>query len=920
MKTVNRDIVFKGMTRNALFLGVPYVPLIVGGMFVLLLGLWFHLAFWLMLIPFYAILYLLTKYDENIFSVYANAIKTSNVKTHKKYHKVKTYSTHTKYRDLGQHGAKLSIYPLDKHPSLQDFLPYSTHISKDIVITKEQKYISTWVINGVAFDMVDEDYLSNEKEALNTLIRSLSTENISIYIHSAMLPYSDQLDYEYSNPYLKEFADAYYDNINQSNLHITLRYVTMVYTPLRNRVELSSFSKLKFEKKEKEVSKFIFQMEEISKKMSAGLIRYSAVKLGVYCENNYKYSTLLEFFNFLVAGKFNKVKVLNTTIDDYITGYAKNIKFNKGLLKIEYNDNSKRYVQALEIKEFCSETYTGILNDLLTSQITYIITQSFTPIIKRNAKKSLTQQRGRLAGSHDDGISQIEDLTMALDLLVGDKLSFGEYHYSILIYADSVEKVKENTEYISNKLEEIGHLITHSDIAFPATYFAQFPSNIDLRPRVSLISSRNFADFISFHTYPYGRRDNNNWGQAISILSTPSNQPYYLNIHQTDKENDFDKFMLGNSLVIGQSGSGKTAFLTFLVNMMMKYNQKSTFPENMSDKHKSFFAIYLDKDYGAMANILAAGGRYIILKNGEETGFNPFMCEYTKRNIRKLEVLITIMIGKQILLSPSDNQKITDAINFIMTEFDVKDRKYPISLLLENIDEDINKSNSIKQSLKLWKKGEKYGWVFDNEIDSFIDNDNNHLIGIDGTEFLDDEDVKSAMSYYILWHVMDIMDGRRFGLWVDEAWKWIEDDYTSEEVKNKLKTNRKQNNFIILGVQSVEDFLQNKNARAIIEQSASLFLFANPKAVKEDYITGLTCSESEYLRVKGFDRSNYNFLIKRDDESVVAKLDLSNMDDTLIKILSTNSTDVDAIQAIFNQDILLQDKITQLKTYYKVNK
>jgi len=123
-----------------------------------------------------------------------------------------------------------------------------------------------------------------------------------------------------------------------------------------------------------------------------------------------------------------------------------------------------------------------------------------------------------------------------------------------------------------------------------------------------------------------------------------------------------------------------------------------------------------------------------------------------------------------------------------------------------------------------------------------------------------------------------------------------------------------------LGVQSVEDFLQNKNARAIIEQSASLFLFANPKAVEDDYIKGLTCSESEYLKVKRFDKTDYNFLIKRDEESIVASLDLSNMDDFFIKALSTDKTDVETIQGIFTQDISLEKKVLQLKQYYKEDK
>jgi len=916
---MQNDLVFKGMTRQPYFYGVPMIPIVIGGIFILILAIVVHLIFLLLLFPYYIALYYLTKNDEHFFSVLANSIRTARF-TKDKYNQTKTYSATSKYRHVVN--PKLSIHPIDGMSSLQDFLPYSTHISKDIIKTEDNTYIATWVIDGVLFDMVEEYYLENEKNSLNNILRTLSSDSVSIYTHSAMIPYSDKLDYEYSSPYLKEFSDAYYANIQNKNLHISLKYLTVVYKPLKTSIDLKKFTKLGNDKKgndKKEIAikKFIFQMNEITNRIDGAFEKYQIERLGLYYEKGITYSTQLEFLNFLIAGKFKKIKLQNAPINEYLSGGASNVKFNKSLMQAKFNDGTSRFAKSLEIKEFCSHTYVGILDTLLESQLSYTITQSFVPMVKRDAKNALSLQKGRLVGSQDDGLSQIEELSIALDDLISDRISFGEYHFSIMIYGDTIEEVKKNTETMTVKLEDIGHLVTQSDMAFPATYFAQFPSNFYLRPRVSIISSLNFATFLSFHTFLFGRRDKNCWGEAITILPTPSKSPYYFNLHKTINEDDFGKFNLGNTLIIGQAGTGKTAFQTFLLNMMMKYDNKNTYPTNIDNKYKQFSAIYLDKDYGAMTNILAAGGKYITLINGEETGFNPFMCPSSKRNINKLQKLIKLMIGTKVKITPLEDKKISDAVNYIMNEFDIKERNYPISLLMENIAEDAESEHSLKSALSLWVHGEKHGWVFDNKTDNF-EIDNFEIIGIDGTEFLNDTEVGSVMSFYILWRVMDIRDGRRLGIWIDEAWQWIKDDYTSEEVHNSFKTNRKNNNFMVLGMQSVEDFLKNKSARAIIEESANIILFANPKANEEDYMSGLKCSEEEYLRVKHFNPSEFNCLIKRDEGSVIATIDLSGMEDIYLKILSTNKTDVENIKKIYeNDDFSQEEKFLNLKAYFK---
>ncbi|EJG9875165.1 type IV secretion system protein VirB4, partial [Campylobacter coli] len=357
----------------------------------------------------------------------------------------------------------------------------------------------------------------------------------------------------------------------------------------------------------------------------------------------------------------------------------------------------------------------------------------------------------------------------------------------------------------------------------------------------------------------------------------------------------------------------------FIVDQMMKYASKDTFPDDIPEENRKFTAIYLDKDKGALGNILCAGGRYISIENGKPTGFNPFMVENTQENIRQLQSLMKLLVTRNNeILTTREEEMLNNAVNSLMKGFEKEERKYPISLLLENLTENVDDDNSLKSRLALFKKGKQFGWVFDNEYDNLDFPDDINLFGIDGTEFLDDKDVSEILSYYILWRVMSLADGRRLCIDIDEAWKWLENEIVQEEVKNKFKTIRKQNGFLRLATQSVEDFLKLKNATTLIEQSATMVFLPNPKAKEEEYVKGVGLSYDEYMIIKGFNVAKRQFLIKRQDEKVICTLDLSSLGNENLKILSTGTAHIDTIEKIFSQENKsLDEKVLELKEFYK---
>jgi len=918
---MQKDPLFKGLTRPAMLFGIPIYPLVTAVGFVTLVAIWTSKWLLLSLLPIIVIMNFLTREDDFIFNLSFLKFKFRTPKKTNDYYGTQTFNANS-YRELPKKVdfPELSIVGLEKAPSFEKYIPYSSVIDDDIVITKDFVLLTTWELDGVSFEIEHPDDIDSDKNSLNMLLKSHSSKSVSFYVHSARHSIKDHFKAKYKNPFLQDLSDQYYKGFEDGDLKSNSLYLTVAFNPFIGKIEKSDFMKASFENKQKELVHHIKKMHELTGKIQANLKKFKPHKLGIYHEDGKKFNSQLEFFSFLISGEFTKIRDLKAPINEYLTGGLQNLQFSKSMMQLNFTNGKKKFARGIEIKDYSTETYSGILDTLMYTNITYTITQSFSSLQKKDAQDKLNIQKKQLISSEDDGVSQIAEIEEALDDLSNGILSFGKYHFSLMVYGDTPKEVKENTNEIITKLADAGFLATVADIALPATYFSQFPGNFAIRPRVSLISSKNYAGLIALHNFPKGKRDHNCWGEAATILKTPNKQPYYLNLHETHSNDDFGKFHLGNTLVIGKSGGGKTAFLSFLMDMMMKYDNPETFPEDIPEEKRKMTAIYLDKDKGAMGNILASGGKYLSVENGKPTGFNPFMCDPTPTNIRHLQTLMKLLITRNgERLTSSEEKKLTDAINFIMNEFEKEERQYPITLLLENITDAIDSENSIKDRLKLWQHGNKLGWVFDNPTDELnIDSSDTNIYGIDGTEFLDDDEVKGVISYYILWRVMSLMDGRRLGIFIDEAWKWIEEESISEEVKNKLKTNRKLNSFFVLVVQSVEDFLKNKNARAIIEQSATMIFFSNSRALEHEYVKGLNCTQEEYEMIKEIDPSTYQFLIKKYDERVMATLDLSSVAPEYINILSTSKAYVDSIEDIFSDSTKsYKDKLEELKSLYK---
>lgn len=922
--------IFKALTRPPMVFGVPMVPFMIMALSWALFAIFAKVLFGneylllaVMIIPTTFVFQFIVKKDDMAFRLWGLKLRFfRSPAINKFYNGRKNYmanSTYTK-QSMRNFYPRLSVVGLSEFANLENLIPYQTYIN-NVVITKDRDYLATWRVDGIAFEVEDDELIDLAKNKLNMLVRQFAGENISFYFHNARINTQVGLNDYFSNEFLKSFSKKYYEIFSSENLKENRLYLTAIYSPF-SKAEKLHFRNQNIDTKKKQIKAHLKSFHQKCITIEQNLNHFKPHRLGIYEQDGVIFSSQLEFYNYLIGGKFTKVRVPNAPLDFYLNGNLNEIFPSQHTLQLNYNDGTKKFVKAIELKDYPNVSFSGIFDSLMYANVEYTITQSFTPLSKKEARDELTKQQKRLVAAEDDALSQIAELGTALDELQND-IIFGEYHFSIVIYADTQNECEHIANQIAVVLQDLGFLATQANIALEATYFAQLPANFTLRPRLHTISSKNFASFVALHNFPRGKQYGNPWGDAIAILQTPNAQPYFFNIHQTifDKDEFGKNDVLANTFVLGQSGGGKTVLMNFTLNMLCKFNEPDTFAENTPKEKRKATYFYLDKDKGAIGNIIAIGGKYLTITSGEPTGFNPFSCDATPENIRRLKVLLKMLVTKgnqnNLMLTTREEEQLNLAVDSVM-RLEKSERTHGISRVWQLLQEGENESNSLKSRLMAWTIGNEFGWVFDNEMDTLDFSDESILVyGIDGTTILKDDEISPYVAYYILWRIIDMVDGRRFGLFVDEAWDWLKNPVVSKEVFNKEKTIRKENGFLFLGTQSVEDIAKSSIGTAIMEQSETVLLLSNPKAKETDFCGSLGMSEAEYQFVKTTDPEKYEFLIRKGvDYRAIAKINLSHLGN-MIKVLSTAKVYVDEITNINALDISREEKYQLIKKLYK---
>jgi type IV secretion system protein VirB4 len=765
---------------------------------------------------------------------------------------------------------------------ISEFIPLSSHVSPTVMKTRGGDFLLVWRLAGLPFVGREEWELEHRHNTFNRMLQTLRAPdfvNVAFWVHDVRRRRRVKDTSTFDHAFNQDLSNAYFEALSAQKLLQNELFLTIIYRPVVSgkRFAEKSSDIVRLEAEQKQA---ITTLLELAGNVEAVLKDYAPYRLGMYeASNGVVFSETLEFFGYLLNRVDEPVPVLQTPIYDYLPISKQRFSSKTGDFVVTTPDGVNHFGAILNIKEYTDGTYPGILNGLKYLDFEYVVTHSFSPMGRQDALKALDRTKGAMISSGDKAVSQIIELDHAMDQLASGNFVLGEYHFSMTIYAASQELLSQQIAVARAELSNAGFISVKEDLAVTASYYSQFPGNWKFRTRLANVSSLNFLGLAPLHNFATGKKENNPWGNCVTTLQTTNGQAYYFNFHATHPaEKSLGEKAIANTMVIGKSGTGKTALINFLLSQVQKLKPSPTI-------------FFFDKDRGAEIFVRACGGNYLALENGKPTGFSPFQCERNETNTQFLADLVKVLAGKQVYSSREEDDIFRAVENILDTPMKLRTMTN-FQKSLPNMGDD-----GLFVRIRKWTAGNSLGWVFDNPTDT-IDLEKANIIGFDYTDIIDNPEVRVPIINYLLHRLEALIDGRPLIYVMDEFWKILDGQGGLKEfAKNKQKTIRKQNGLGIFATQSPEDALASDIAASLIEQTATMILLPNPNASKEDYIGGLKLTEAEYQVVVSLDERSRCFLVKQGHASSVCQLNLRGMDDVLA-VISASTDNIEIMHEV----------------------
>lgn len=758
---------------------------------------------------------------------------------------------------------------LEREEQASKHINILSHYDDSTLLDKSGKLIKIFKVAGLDYFSKDDQTLDLYKKRRNSLFKNFTSE-FALYFWQIRRKDIFNQDSVYQNLFAREVNEKYQQSFAQKEIYKNDLYIALLTKPQRGLVSYGFhfLKQLNYQVDRSARKEFLIkqhsQLCDAANRLTSMLGIYQCELLEAYNKNNFKFSRPLEFISLLINNGNYSVPL---NIDDASKALPrKNIFFNRksGTLELREGNGLKKFAALLSIKAYQPITFQGMLDDLNYLPIEYVITQSFRFYNRQEAKTKLRDQQNDMLQSKEESLSLTTEIDDAFDDAASGDVAYGIHQFTIACFANTQDELNKNVGMFIAKFSDIDIVCVRETIASELVFWGQLPGNFGYVVRPADISTKNMASFASLHNYPLGKAKGSHWGDAVTLFETIAGTPYYFNFHYKD---------VGNFLVFGAMGSGKTVLVGFLILQSMKFGGKR---------------IIFDKDRGLEILVRAMGGVYEKLQPGHHTGFNPCHLSDTAANRKFLSDLFQKMLAtEENRLNASDIDLIEKAIAGLYRLPKAERQLCHIATFFG-----VKKSNSIRKRFDQWHSDGPQAWLFDNPSDTL--NLHSDILGFDIGNIINNKATKTPAFMYLIHRIEKVLEGQRGILFCDEGWLALNDNYFKKLIEDWSRTQRKKDNIFGLATQVVNDTVSNVISKSINESSYCKIFFPNPNADREVYMQALGLSEHEYQIIRTLPDDQHYFLLNlgrsTNKESVVLRANLAGLEDEIAVISAREFT------------------------------
>lgn len=741
----------------------------------------------------------------------------------------------------------MSVNGLKTIPLGSQLPKYGHPINRQMIALDDSKIIATVSLCGMPFESESSGELVQSFNLIKAFFNQLAKQhgsNLALWTH--IIKQKDELkgQYDFDSTFMREFSEEYLKSFKGQRFFKTTYYITFVLKV--NNIDDGEES-----------------MFDLLRKTTSSLNRFGPRILELD-ETTHAFEPA-EFLSLLLNNSTNRVplgssKVVNTIgHSDWHFGYD--------LLEIRNSDkNTSRYATFYEVDSYPIATNEGMWDFILSQQCEFVLTQSIILMKSHEALKMIDKQQNLFSSGGNKADHELEGLQSARDYVATSEISFGDYHATLAVFSETQAGAVNDGAELSGEFMARSTMLKRSNLKSNFSFLSCMPG-AKQRVLSSPRTTTNLACGWSLHNYSQGKATGNpiGDGSALIPLKTYSDTLFYLNCHASElNKNVTGQPMAGSTMILGASGAGKTTLEGVITGYLTRFNPQ-------------LFCI----DYNRSTELFmrAYGAEYFVIREGVDTGLNPFQLNDSPK-LRAFLNRLTCRIGanSEGLINETEELEIKNAIDAVMRIEPISQRC--LSMVLQSISQP-----ALRLRLSKWCRSEngKLAWCLDSPINKF-NPDHMDRVGFDSTMLLE-LDVGGKVHpasdpiLGVLFFLKELMqaEGRLICTIVEEFWMPANQPLTQSIMKKILKAGRLKNEFMILSSQSPEDAINCEIFAAIIQQTATKIYLPNPDAELDSYLR-CNLTKAEFIKLKELDKASRTFLVKQSNTSCFAKLDLYGFD------------------------------------------
>ena len=616
---------------------------------------------------------------------------------------------------------------------------------------------------------------------------------------------------------------------------------------------------------------FLQEFDDLAAKVHQGLRMYGPRRLGLVPggKPGVWFNQIDEAFHLILNNAYRRMPVSMGRCGRNIDPYE--VEYGHRDWSVNTGSESRTLGTIYTFLNYPALESPVMFDDLLSAPFPFTMTNSALFMRSSKTLEWLSTHTKQMISGNDVAKSQQAQLTKAADRLQSRSNVWLSHNWSLAIFSRrDLPDLDRNAVAAETILDEAAVNAVREDKGLKPARFAQLPGNRRWCTRPQKIPSDNFASFAAMNNVPKGRMKGR-WGPPLLILRTHADTEYPLHF-QVQGSAQIPKEDLGNMYVSGPAGSGKTGLIGSLGLLASRQGAR---------------VVVVDKDCGLAPMVLAAGGSYLALPNGEPTGLAPLRCltnspadlDYMGKLIRML-----ITADGRGEIDPDEDHRLSRAIERQMQLPPQMRELAGVAVALGQA-----KENGARSRLRKWCRGQRLGWVLDGDAD-LLDTSKG-IFGYDTTDMLKNKEVVGPVLSYIFYRTRKLIDGTPIVLAIDEMWHAAQNETFAADNNDQLKTIRKNEGIVLLSTQSTEDVLKLPDAHTYLQQIPTKIFFSDQDASAKSLIDGFKLTTAEFEAVTSkLSTMKHAFLMKRPGGSTICRFDLGRRPDQIAVISGRRST------------------------------